>query len=630
MNKYIISDIETDGLLDTVSKFHCAWTYDKDTEEWTPFVQNLNDYVEFLNSKVLDGYKIVFHNGIKYDIPALSKLTNKDLISDWRDSCLDTLVLARLIYANIGDTDNRLMRSGRLPGKLFGSHSLKAYGYRLGVLKGTYGEQENAWDAYSPEMLEYCKQDIEVTRLLFDKLLNKGYPETAIQLEHDIAWLMAKQERNGFPFDSEKAVKLYAVLAEKRQELEEKLVKTFGSWYSSKGEFTPKKDNKRMGYVAGCPMTKIELVTFNPSSRTHIARCLQLLGWKPTEMTPTGQPKVDETTLENLEFPEGKLVAEYLMLTKRIGQLAEGDMAWLKMVGSDGRMHGSVNPNGAVTGRATHSFPNVAQVPSCGSPYGPECRELFRAPEGWLQVGVDASGLELRCLAHFMYPYDNGAYGHEILNGDIHTANQLAAGLPTRNNAKTFIYGYLYGAGDAKIGEIVNGTAADGKRLKAQFLKKTPALAKLKKAIETTLIEEAYWEGDTQKVVWKKRYHRDNNKLDITRCLIGLDGRPLHIRSPHAALNTLLQSAGALICKKWVCLVEQNLIRAGYKHGWDGDFAFMAWVHDEAQIACKSKDIAENVLRIAQDSMREAQEFFNFKCQLDTDGKIGENWKECH
>lgn len=443
MNKYIISDIETDGLLDTVSKFHCAWTYDKDTEEWTPFVQNLNDYIEFLNSKVLDGYKLVFHNGIKYDIPALSKLTNKDLISDWRDSCLDTLVLARLIYANIGDTDNRLMRSGRLPGKLFGSHSLKAYGYRLGVLKGTYGEQENAWDAYSPEMLEYCKQDVEVTRLLFDKLLNKGYPETAIQLEHDIAWLMAKQERNGFPFDSEKAVKLYAVLAEKRQELEEKLVKTFGSWYASKGEFTPKKDNKRMGYVAGCPMTKIELVTFNPSSRTHIARCLQLLGWKPTEMTPTGQPKVDETTLENLEFPEGKLVAEYLMLTKRIGQLAEGDMAWLKMVGSDGRMHGSVNPNGAVTGRATHSYPNVAQVPSCGSPYGPECRELFRAPEGWLQVGVDASGLELRCLAHFMYPYDNGAYAHEILNGDIHTTNQLAAGLPTRNDAKRFIYAYL-------------------------------------------------------------------------------------------------------------------------------------------------------------------------------------------
>ena len=249
-NRYIISDIETDGLLDTVSKFHCAWTYDKVTEEWTPFVQNLNDYVEFLHSKVRDGYKLVFHNGIKYDIPALSKLTNKDIIADWRDSCLDTLVLARLIYANIGDTDNRLMRSGRLPGKLFGSHSLKAYGYRLGVLKGTYGEQENAWDAYSPEMLEYCKQDVEVTRLLFDKLLNKGYPETAIQLEHDIAWLMAKQERNGFPFDSEKAVKLYAELAEKRQSLEEQLVKTFGSWYASKGEFTPKKDNKHIGYVA--------------------------------------------------------------------------------------------------------------------------------------------------------------------------------------------------------------------------------------------------------------------------------------------------------------------------------------------------------------------------------------------
>lgn len=188
----------------------------------------------------------------------------------------------------------------------------------------------------------------------------------------------------------------------------------------------------------------------------------------------------------------------------------------------------------------------------------------------------------------------------------------------------------MYGAGDAKIGEIIGGSSADGKRLKEKFFKAVPAIKKLRQAIERTLIESSEWIGNTQKVKWKKRVHPDCPTLNITHHIIGLDRRIVYVRSPHSALNTILQSAGALICKKWVCLVEENMRKAGYKHGWDGDFAMMAWVHDEVQVACRTKEIAEDCVRIAQESMRQTQEFFKFNCQLDTEGKIGDNWYSCH
>ena len=437
--KYIISDIETNGLLDTVSKFHCAWTYNMETDEWKGWRPSEGkSYKDYLDSMMGEGYKLVFHNGIKYDIPALKILFGR-FENDPREHIVDTLVYARLVWSNIEAKDTGLMKSGRLPGKLFGSHSLKAYGYRLGELKGTYGEQEDAWDEFSEEMLEYCRQDVEVTRKLFEKLLDKEYPQKAVDLEHEIMWVMAKQERNGFCFNENAAGELYGELAVRRAEIESKLVETFGSWYVGKTPKTPKRDNKKLGYIEGCPYTPVEKVIFNPASRTHIGKVLMDRGWKPEEYTATGIPKVDEETLSHISgIPEAKLVNEYLMIQKRIGQLAEGDNAWLKLC-KKGKIHGSVNPNGAVTGRATHSYPNVAQVPSVRAPYGKQCRELFGVPQGWYQVGVDASGLELRCFGHFLYPYDNGAYIDTILNGDIHTANQLAAGLPTRDNAKTFI-----------------------------------------------------------------------------------------------------------------------------------------------------------------------------------------------
>ena len=402
-----------------------------------------------------------------------------------------------------------------------------------------------------------------------------------------------------------------------------------------KGDKIYKRDNAKRGIKAGVPYPQYEEVTFNPNSRQHIAKVLMDRGWEPTEMTPTGAPKVDEETLKTakgIDLTED--ILEYLLINKRIAQLAEGDNAWLKLMKDDPdgytRIHGSVNPNGAVTGRATHAYPNVAQVPAGRSPYGEECRSLFRVPTGWYEAGIDASGLELRCFAHFLYPYDHGEYVNEILNGDIHTHNQKMAGLPTRDQAKTMIYCMMYGGGDGKLGEVINGTAKDGKALKERFFNAVPAYKELCSDIERTLITASEWVGGVNKVTWRKRVHPDNSNLSITHSILGLDRRVVYVRSPHSALNTLLQSAGALICKKWVCLVEENMRKAGYKHGWDGDFAMMAWVHDETQIACRTREIAEDCVRIAQESMRQTQEFFKFNCQLDTEGKIGANWFDCH
>lgn len=630
-DKHIITDIETNGLLDTVTKFWCAWIYDSSTQEYKGY-KDLDEYIDALNVYGTSGYNLVFHNGIKYDVPCLKRLSGKDFVFDPRDCVIDTLVFARLVWSNIKDLDMGLIRSGRLPKDLFGSHSLKAYGYRMRELKGTYGEQEEAWDSFSEEMYQYNYQDVVVTKMLFDKLLGKGYPWEAVQLEHDIAWGMAKQERNGFVFNRDKAVVLYSELAGRRDELTKELQESVPPLLT--GYKTYKRDNAKKGIKAGVQYPVYE--TFNPNSRQQIAKVLIEQGWEPQEVTDTGLPKVDEETLKTAkDIPMTSKILELLMLNKRIGQLAEGSNAWLKLMKEDPndhlwRIHGSVNPNGAVTGRATHSYPNVAQVPANRSPYGKLCRELFTVPQGWYEAGIDASGLELRCLGHFLSPYDNGAYVNEILSGDIHTHNQKMAGLATRDQAKTMIYCMMYGGGDAKLGEVIGGDARAGKALKEKFFKAIPAYKDLVEDISHSLVSSSEWVGGTHKVKWRKRYHPDSPQLEITHCVLGLDKRVIYVRSEHSALNTLLQSAGALVCKKWVCLVEENMRKAGYKHGWDGDFAMMAWLHDETQIACRTKEIAEDCCRIAQESMRQTQAFFNFKCQLDTEGKIGRNWADCH
>lgn len=582
----LVFDIETNGLYPEVTQLFCITILDTRNNEYKQYSEDrCTKGVLWLYEQWQQGEMVVGHNIINYDLPVLAKLYSWFKITqELKDNTIDTLVLSRLIFSHLEDTDAALMRKGVLPKKLYKSHSLKAWGYRLGELKGTYGEAKDAWDKFTPEMLEYNKQDVVVTKCLYDYLSAKQYPQGAVDLEHDVAWLMSKQEKNGFPFDTEKALVLEAELRSRAGELKAEMIKIVPA-YPDK-IFIPKRDNKRLGYKAGVPVQKYK--EFNPNSRQQIEWLIRThYHFEPSnpdcydiadDTTPLHdcRLKIDEESLHIMQDELGennqlskilKDIEELLMLNKRLGQLADGKNAWLSMIGTDGRIHGSVIPNGAVSGRATHSRPNVAQVPHVGSPYGKECRELFNSGD-WYQAGIDACGLELRCLAHFMYPYDDGKYAHTILNGDIHTMNQQAAGLPTRNDAKRFIYAFLYGAGDEKIGKLIGEDAKAGKKIKKKFLDATPAIASLRHAVENALVYPADYSHGFRKQKWKRHY------------LLGLDKRHLHVRSVHSALNLLLQSAGALVCKKWIVLTEKRLLAHGLKHGWDGDFALMAWVHE--------------------------------------------------
>jgi DNA polymerase I-like protein with 3'-5' exonuclease and polymerase domains len=539
--------------------------------------------------------QIVGHNIIGFDIPVIQKLYPWFSIDEKK--VIDTIVLSRLICSNMYDLDG----PRDIPPKMKGSHSLESWGYRLGVMKGEYadwykqqaGETYQAgdeWKEFCQEMLDYCVQDVAVTEAVYKNLTGRGYSQQAIDLEHEVRWICTRMEHSGWPFDVKAAVELYADLVQKRDAIRKQMLDTFEPLVI-----------KRVSEKTGKTL-KDKIIEFNPGSRDQIAyRLTEKYGWKPTEFTPAGKPKVDEEVLATLEYPEAKVLSEYFLLEKRIGQLSEGSQGWLKTE-RNGYLHGSINTNGAVTGRCTHSKPNLAQVPAVRSPYGKECRSLYRVQPGFRMVGADLSGLELRALAHFMHRWDSGEYGDVVLNGDVHTMNQKAADLPTRDNAKTFIYGFLYGAGDEKIGSIIGKGRDAGKAIKQKFLKGLPALKKLKDAV-----------GEASKRGYLK----------------GIDGRHLHVRSAHSALNLLLQSAGALASKRWLieCIHEAN--RRGLKYGWDGDYTLLGYIHDELQWAVR-EDLAEEFGKFVVECARRAGDYFNFKCPLDAEYKIGSNWYETH
>lgn len=600
----LVFDLEANGLLEDASLIHCL------------VLKNINtgEVQKFEPSKVEQGLKILMqadevigHNVIGYDIALASKLYPWFSIAE--DKVTDTLILSRLIYADLGDLDRSddarvEHKFAVIDSKLIGSHSLKAWGQRLKFPKDEY---VGGWEQFSVEMLDYNARDVEVTERLYRLLTeSKAYSVKASVLEHKVAHIVARQERYGFPFDEEAAAKLTATLLKRKAELEIELQTTFGHW-TVETEFTPKVNNTKRGYVKGVPTLKKKTIVFNPGSRQHIANRLMVLrGWKPNEFTPDGKPKVDEQVLGKLPWPEAKLLTEYLMVQKRLGMLAEGDNGWTRMV-RNGRIHGQVITNGAVTGRATHRNPNVAQTPSVlkdkngnilyGSEggYGYECRSLFTATRGRKLVGIDVSGLELRMLAFYMRDDD---YTREVVSGDVHTANQKAAGLDTRNQAKTFIYAFLYGAGPEKIGSIVGKGKHAGSQLKKRFLERTPSLARLIGNV---------------------------GRASTRGYLIGLDGRHLRIRSSHASLNTLLQSGGGLVCKQFLVEVDEEIER----RGWRNKAQQVAWVHDEIQVDV-DEDIAEEFGRMAVECIAKAGAFFNITVPLTGEYKVGNNWAETH
>lgn len=570
----IVLDIETNLAHD---KIHVVVTKDIDTGEvklWKA-ADNLREYLKGVSL-------IIGHNVIGFDAPVLNRLWKTKIRLN---QVYDTLIVSRLLD----------------PSRENG-HSLEAWGQTLGFHKIDYAK---VWtwlmdrpEAYRGESFDlphhgllddYCVRDVKVTAKLYQHLITeieqKQFSQESVDLEHRVAAIIAEQERNGFKLDQIYATCLLTDIKSRVAEIYERMQQR---WPPVTVERYSDKTGKRL---------KDSVVTFNPGSRQQIGERLKELGWKPKEFTETGQPKVDETILANIKIPEAQVIAEYLMLQKRISQIE----SWMEAVGKDGRVHGKVITNGAVTGRMTHSSPNMAQIPNAGSIYGPECRECWTVEEGNVLVGCDASGLELRMLAHYMKDNDyvrTVTEGSSKLGTDVHTVNQKAAGLSTRDQAKTFIYAFLYGAGDSKIGSIVGGSTSQGKSLREKFLLQTPALAKL----------------------------IDRVKNQASKGWVpGLDGRRIWVRSAHAALNSLLQGAGAIVMKKALVIFDDK--RKANK--WPWPVKYVANVHDEAQLECP-KDIAEEVGKAFKQSIIEAGKHYKLRCPLDGEYKIGRNWRETH
>ena len=546
----VILDIETDGFNPT--KVHCIVAKDIATNTVTVFDPN-NMYSFNSWAKQVD--KFIMHNGLSFDAPVLNRLLGTEIAPE---KIIDTLILSQLF--------NPIREKG---------HSLKAWGEKLNMLKG--GEDVNFFK-YDKAMLDYCKQDVEITHAVYKELVkeSKGFSQESVDLEHDIRLIIDQQEKNGFAFDIMKAQQLLATLKDDIYDLEQ--------WALE--EFEPTIVEMK---------TKTKEIPFNIGSRQQIADRLMKKGWKPKQFTDKKNIIINEAVLKKIKEPELKLTAErfskYFLLQKRAVMVE----SWIEACDNDNRVHGKVMTLRTITGRMAHNSPNMAQIPAVYSPYGKACRGLWTVSDikKYKLVGTDASGLELRCLAHYL---NDTNYTDEILNGDIHTKNMELAGLEGRAQAKTFIYAFLYGAGPEKIGKIVGEGRDKGNILINRFLSNLPALKRLRNQVENA---------------------SRRGKIKA------IDGRYLKVRSTHSALNTLLQGAGAIICKQWLL----HIIKRVYNKKLD--VKLVASVHDEYQFEVANEDVNE-FCSITKIAMKETEKTLNLRCPLDNDYKVGVTWKETH
>ena len=634
----ILFDIETDGLLSTpwerrkdpVSLIHCAVAVDLDTEEIHRFRPGEDeDLIYLLRSASL----IAGHNIVDYDLPVLEQLCS------WRPRAgtelLDTRIAAEMAYPRdrlfrLNDKCKKLR--GPAPDGFIGGHSLKMWAWRVGSYKDSFGETTD-WKTFSEEMLDYCQQDVlSNAEVLMWLIKRSGFSMESMILDSQCAAILRRQRINGIKLNIPAAVDLGNELAARRDELASELREVWPPWFESDGRLVPKrsmrKQNKVAGCVAsvakGCEYERIKLVELNPASRHHVGRCLQhKYGWEPAAWNKDGSAKIDRSILKALPYPEAQKFAEFEELQKKLTMVTEGPGAWLQLQ-RNGVIHGRVNVSGTKTGRMTHTKPNCAQVPAVGRRYGAECRSCFGPTrDGWVMVGCDASGLELRMLAHYMARWDGGAFADVVVDGDIHEHFREATGLYSRTHQKTFNYAFLYGAADPKLGETVHkdwsdafeaGTAhreppprtdrackALGKKARGRLMDKVPALDRLSQAIK--------------------------KKKDSPGYALLPDGRRVYIDSKHAALNMLLQGAGAIVMKKALIILDESLRKEGLRSG--KHYEFLLNVHDEWQIETNPHD-AEFVGRMAQASITLAGQAYDMRCPLDGEYKIGSTWADTH
>ena len=539
----IYLDIETNLAHDTI--WLCVTRKGDEVRHWrTP--QGLQAYI--------GNDQVCAHNGIGFDYPILRAVWGVQIR---KSQAIDTLIMSRL-YNPV----------------LEGGHSLKAWGKRLGFEKMDF-DVTDFDGGYTDEMAEYCARDVLVLERLHKHLeteLSAWNAQKAIDMEHEVAIILSRMERTGFKIDYEKARAMEDTLVSEMATIEAELQSTF-----------PPIVEERISVKTGKRL-KDKVTVFNPASRKQIAERLESLGVDFDKYTEKGNVIIDDVVLNSIDLPEAKQLARYFYLQKKQGLVK----SWLKETKEDGRVHGRINSLGAVTNRCTHNSPNMAQIPS-----DHDCREIWCVGSGRNLVGSDLSGIELRCLAHYMRD-DN--YTKQLLEGDIHTTNQKAIGLAERSTAKTWIYAFLYGAGEGKLGAVAGGDSKLGAKLKQQFFRKIPSMKKL---------------IDKVKRLAQKGY------------VPALDGRRIQVKSEHSSLNMLLQAAGAIVAKQWLIESQKQVVKQGI------DAKLVAFVHDETQWDCAEKD-SERLAEVLVKAAETAGEQLGFRLPVAAESAIGKTWADTH
>lgn len=594
----LLADCESDNLLDKMTLIHCIQIGTEDGDEVDvyadhPGYKTLAEGLERLKNAP----KVVWHGGINFDHWAVNKISPGTLR---KEQMVDTVVIGRLAFP-----EER-------------SHQLKTWGIKLGEHKGDY---KGDFQTFDEELVTYAIQDIRVLRKLW-KLLKAATATwgQSVDLEHEVAWAINSQERNGFHFNVPLAQELYAELRGDATTMEAELAAIFPP-IERTSIFIPKRPNKTKGYIKGEPVYRKTLEPFNPASRAHIAERLQLAGWVPKEFGKDGTPTCDEKTLGSLsptKYAGLETILKYFSITKKIGMLSDGKVGWLKMVNDKGVIHGRVNPNGACTGRMSHSKPNVAQADKKDK----RMRQLWGPRKGWVLMGCDAEGLEARQLGHYLWRYDNGSFSDRTVNGskddgtDVHSMNMKALNrigiMVDREGAKTILYALMYGAGDFKL----SNTA----RERIREIGGTPLRVPHKEA--GLMIRKAL-QGAMQGL--GKLTEAILAKQASAGYIVGLDGRHITLRSKHSALNTLLQGAGAIVMKLALALFMRL-----HGHRDQIDFGLCANVHDEVQVECRTTSIAHELGLSFADCIREAGVQLGVKCPLAGKHEVGSNWSETH
>ena len=576
-----VADLEADGLLDTATRVWCGVFKDRTTKEVFKFGPNqIKEMFSFMDTCA----ELQMHNGIGYDFPLLRKLYGYE----YKGKVIDTLVLSRLL-----NPKRTLPHS--CPNKRIGPHSVEAWGYRVGRGKPEHED----WSQFSEEMLHRCSEDVEIQFMIYDKLMEEasnGDWEKAIPLTMRLFELLQRQEEYGWLVDVEYMHKCVQTLdrwidridraLESRlpNVLEVEEVKKDGEYNYLKKPFLKsgkysESVNRWLGdlpfgpsSVTVCgPFTRVSFRPVNLNSNEETKNYLLSLGWEPKEWNTDDagartSPKMSkDDPFVGIDSGIGRLVAKRVQCRHRRSSI-EG---LLGIVRPDGRI-ASVVKTLADTSRAIHS--GIVNIPQVKSFFGKQMRKIFTCKEGWVLVGTDSDADQIRKLAGRM---NDPAYTEAVVNGDkdkktdIHSVNQRAAGLPDRDLAKTFFYGLLFGAGDAKVGKIVKGTAEDGRRLKSKFLEGLPALKDL---IEKLTSE---WRATA-----KKRYNSQWNKMEYYDGYIsGLDGRPIKVPFEHQILVYLLQSDEAIAMSAAYVYFHHRMDKLGYK--WGVDYGTVCWYHKQ-------------------------------------------------